>query len=441
MVYKENNSCYYKERDPPSVATSNHGGARILYLVIFKTTAIFTVWAQLHRNARDQYVGFNLYHVNGIFPFQNPMKLTIACVQLNSRRASIDANASKILHIIALAAKPPDMIVLPELALTGYHYRTAELIRPYLDNYVADIARHKAGEPVVGRSLGLAQYISQKYRCFTIMGYPEIHQEKVYNLAVVVAPNGDFIHNYRKLFLYDADYEFGCEENPEKGFRAVDLVLDKEYYLDRQPDKVYPTITTNIGICMDLNPYKFEAPFTAFEFAKSCYQQKVQLIICPMAWLSPKSPLIIPNIGDSEKLERGEALAAAHWGGAQLLTTGEIDHSAFIAEVTREDEDDIQPFVPSLPLVSTANYWVLRFFPFLKFGNHQPLHYFDRVTAVCCNRVGVEDDTMYGGTSMIMQFAPTPHELIRHNFLNPLVTLRGCLGQGEEGMLLRDVEL
>lgn len=372
------------------------------------------------------------------------MKLTIACVQINLRRASIDANRQRILQLLAACPRVPDLVVLPELAVTGYHYRSRELITPYLDDYAADKLRDEQLLPLQGKLLSLAQEISLKYQCFTLMGYPEKLNQHIYNLAALVAPNGRLLHNYRKLFLYDADYEFGCEENPDRGFRAVDIIFDKEFYLNRNPDKFYPSTRTNIGICMDLNPYKFTAPFTAWEFANACYQQQSTLILCLMAWLLPKSPLIVPNISDDDKLAQGHQLERRYFGNDVVSKdhiNTDTDHLAMVVDTTANDEADEQLFIPQQPNVLTLNYWVLRFFPFLTFGRRQGAHYFDRATVVCCNRVGVEDDVMYTGTSLIFQFGPLPIELIHHDYRNPLVQLRGCMGQGEEGVLLREVAL
>jgi len=39
---------------------------------------------------------------------------------------------------------------------------------------------------------------------------------------------------------------------------------------------------------MDINPYRFEAPFTDFEFANFHREQQSNIILCSMAWLSKK---------------------------------------------------------------------------------------------------------------------------------------------------------
>lgn len=44
---------------------------------------------------------------------------------------------------------------------------------------------------------------------------------------------------------------------------------------------------------MDLNPYKFEAPFEAYEFANFHLQAQTKLILCSMNWLYQTEKLTI----------------------------------------------------------------------------------------------------------------------------------------------------
>lgn len=44
------------------------------------------------------------------------------------------------------------------------------------------------------------------------------------------------------------------------------------------------------GICMDLNPWEFEAGFEAFELARFCRANKIDVLALPQAWLRPETP-------------------------------------------------------------------------------------------------------------------------------------------------------
>lgn len=41
---------------------------------------------------------------------------------------------------------------------------------------------------------------------------------------------------------------------------------------------------------MDINPYKFEAPWNAFEFAVHVLEVRANLVILSMAWLTREDP-------------------------------------------------------------------------------------------------------------------------------------------------------
>ncbi|XHG00178.1 hypothetical protein AWENTII_003644 [Aspergillus wentii] len=89
----------------------------------------------------------------------------------------------------------------------------------------------------------------------------------------MVDEQGEVIVNYRKSFLYYTDETWAAEGNVERGYHELSMKDDKK-------------VATSFGICMDINPYKFEAPFTAWEFANRILDSKSQLVIVSMAWLT-----------------------------------------------------------------------------------------------------------------------------------------------------------
>ncbi|ABN65423.1 Carbon-nitrogen hydrolase [Scheffersomyces stipitis CBS 6054] len=349
-------------------------------------------------------------------------RLRVACVQLNPRIGEVEANIRKV-HTILVNVPKVDLVVLPELAITGYNFPNRRAIEPYLENLALEN----------GPSIKLAKEISNKYKCFTLIGYPEISNSTIYNSAVLVGPNGSILHNYRKTFLYETDEVWGASENPEKGFSSLKLVLDKEYYLDKQANKTYPTVTTNIGICMDVNPYQFKAPFNAFEFSGSAFHQRAKLLLFPMAWLSPQSPSTKEDLTKSEKLNKGKIFNERYFSTEHKPTVNDNNVAPKLESNTL--------FVPTTPEGSTVNYWLLRFFPFMKHPNSYQSKYYETATLIACNRVGVEDDILYTGSSSIIQFSGTSSSAPQIDSANPSVNVLGSLGQGDEGVLVRDIDI
>lgn len=100
----------------------------------------------------------------------------------------------------------------------------------------------------------------------------------------MVDEQGAVIHNYRKCFLFFTDDTWASEGNVERGFKQLS-------FPSRTGAGEEDSVATSFGICMDINPYKFEAPFTDYEFASRVLGSKSQLVILSMAWVSMLDPL------------------------------------------------------------------------------------------------------------------------------------------------------
>ena len=86
----------------------------------------------------------------------------------------------------------------------------------------------------------------------------------------ILEPNGNSLPSYHKHFLYKDDKTW-CIEGDSFGYLEIKTKKGIQLKL-------------GIGICMDINPYEFKAPFNAFEFAKFCKKKDVDLIIFPTNW-------------------------------------------------------------------------------------------------------------------------------------------------------------
>lgn len=324
-----------------------------------------------------------------------PMKLRVACVQFNPLLGKIEANISKVKTLLSGVKKEIDLIVLPELSVTGYNFSSPQEISPFLE----DTSR--------GATCSLAKELSKQYGCATVIGYPETSHGKTYNSALVVDDTGKIIYNYRKTHLYETDETWGCSENEDKEFPPFALTLGKK---DQKK-----TFLTNVGICMDLNPYKFEAPFNEFEFSLSCWANDSSLIIVPTAWLSSDSPSIQDEWTPEEKQKR-----AVEW--QRKFETKNI-----------EDEEKSSNLL--------VNYWILRFFPFLSHPSNQLPSKLHKTTVVLCNRSGLEGDVLYGGSSSIIQFDPAKGQNLEVDCQNPSVEVLGSAGWANEEVLYRELEV
>lgn len=113
-----------------------------------------------------------------------------------------------------------DLLVLPEMALTGYMFKSRSEIEPYLE--VA------AGSKDDGPSLALYCELATRIGCWVLGGFAERQKptgsadgagsastpqdsETAFNSALLVSPSGDVAGTYRKTFLYDTDKTWAKE--------------------------------------------------------------------------------------------------------------------------------------------------------------------------------------------------------------------------------------
>ena len=215
----------------------------------------------------------------------------VALLQLNPRIGKINENISNVHKLLSSSTQqqptpPPqtaitttttnqqlnskfDLIVLPELAITGYNFPNSTAIKPYLESI-----------DKFGPSLNLGRELSIKYQSILVIGIRNfLMMIIIYNSCAVFNRFGQLIYNYRKSFLYETDEVWGCNENPwvpsiELDFSPTSNKIREDINVNETSETTTQLVITNIGICMDLNPYKFEAPFNKFEFSMSSYSQR-----------------------------------------------------------------------------------------------------------------------------------------------------------------------
>ncbi|KHN95768.1 protein amidase [Metarhizium album ARSEF 1941] len=253
--------------------------------------------------------------------------MRIACLQFAPQVGDVDNNLNRADAILSrVDPEALDLLVLPELAFSGYNFKSLSEISPFLEPSGSGISS------LWTRTMAL------KYDCTVITGYPEKvdptlkwpTNPEYYNAAIIVNGEGETVANYRKTHLYYTD-ETWALEGPA-GFFGQTL-----HGLGR----------TAIGICMDLNPYKFEAPWDEFEFAHHVLDCGSRLVVVSMAWIT---------------------------------------------------NDDPRQFsrMPQEPDMSTLLYWVSRFEPIIRAESCE------EVIVVFANRTGSEGQVTYAGTSAVI---------------------------------------
>ncbi|KAK4686105.1 protein N-terminal amidase, partial [Tremellales sp. Uapishka_1] len=273
-----------------------------------------------------------------------------------------------------------DLLVLPEMALSGYMFSDPTSILPYLE------------EPRIGPTSLLARSLARRLECHVIAGYPEAIPPGTpeegtsgkevagegsgvgWNSAVVVDPTGEVVGNYRKTFRFETDKNWARkgERGPEfENLMEADRSCHEgdgfQYF-----DLAEPLGRVAVGICMDMNPKDFLAPFDAYELANFCRDNSVDMLVVPMNWLDP--PAEPPNVAPEQD--------------------------------------------PEAPSEHNLNYWVARLSPL-----HDPTPGYSststptasssakEIVFVGCNRVGEEEGTKFIGTSCVMTISSSPSRI------------------------------
>lgn len=136
------------------------------------------------------------------------------------------AQARRELRELVLRAEGADLVVCPEMAISGYIFDSAEHIAPFC-------------EPAAGDTFAMLRDCAQRLGAWVVCGIAERGSDGLYNSALTVSPQGQLVHCYRKVFLYDLDQTWARpgQERP--------LILTESLG------------TLSPGICMDLNDDRF----------------------------------------------------------------------------------------------------------------------------------------------------------------------------------------
>ncbi|KAG0045956.1 Carbon-nitrogen hydrolase [Gryganskiella cystojenkinii] len=346
--------------------------------------------------------------------------MKICCLQLDPKFGEVQRNINHATKMIAhLKPEDVDVLVLPEMAFTGYVFKNKDHIRPYLE------------DAETGPSVLWAKTQALRLNAHVVVGYPERRvlnpltpfKEEFYNSQAFVSPSGTLLKTYSKHFLYYTD-ENWAEEGP--GFESFD---------------VKGLGQVGFGICMDVNPYQFKSPFRAMEFSNFHLNKKTKLILCSMAWnkgeQAPKKEKVQPKpksekskkrLEEVKKKESEPAVAGAVGNGDRNSKQNNEDNDEDSDEDSDDWEDDDSDeeeetaeerqerlqYEADVLQYETVQYWAMRMSPFFD-QKQKPAH---EAHVVIANRIGTED-----GSSCVMKLASS----------GPV--LKKVLPANEEGLL------
>jgi len=256
-------------------------------------------------------------------------KIRIALAQISCTQGDKAENIAKMEKVAAKAKKKAvDLIIFPELSLTGY------VVRDQI---------YELAETIPGQSSKTIEDIAKRTKTYIIFGMPELSektQATIYNTAVFVGPEG-FIGKYRKMYL-----------------PTHSVFEEKRYFRQGYQTEAFSTVLGKIGliICYDL--------FFP-EVSRLIRLKGAQLIVCISA--SPATrKTFFEALTVARAIENAAFLAYVNlvgledglqfWGGSRLvgpngkiLTQAKYDEEDLvICDANYTDIKPIETFVPTL---------------------------------------------------------------------------------------------
>ncbi len=256
-------------------------------------------------------------------------KIRLALAQISSKRENKEENLRKI-ELLAFKAKEQktDLIIFPELSLTGY------VVRDQL---------YELAETIPGPSTKKVEEIAKKTGLHIIFGMPEMSEKAratMFNTAVLIGPDG-LIGKYRKMYL-PTHSVFEEKRHFRPGYQAA----------------AFNTAIGSIGLCIC---YDIFFP----EVTRLTRLKGAQLIVCISA-----SPAVRKSYFEiltaARALENTAFLAYVNlvgvedglqfWGGSRLISpTGDIIRNAkydeedfVICDINFSDIRAAEAFIPTL---------------------------------------------------------------------------------------------
>lgn len=230
--------------------------------------------------------------------------MRVAAVQFKPRRGHKAEALRALCDLVRRAAPGADLVVLPEMAATGYLFRTVEAARA-------------VAEPPEGPTFQALAPLAAAHRAWLVAGFAEDAGSRLYNSALVIDPDGALAGVYRKTLLFPPDYWWA--HPGDSGYLAFDTGRGR----------------FGVGICMDLNDDRFvawaaTAGIEAIAFPTNWVQEDsdvwgywadrlrgVDAALVAANSYGPEGPIAFT--GRSAVLRRGEVLASAPATGNAVL--------------------------------------------------------------------------------------------------------------------------
>jgi predicted amidohydrolase len=230
--------------------------------------------------------------------------MRVAAVQYKAAKGRYRSSLKALRDLAEDAASGADLVVLPEMAATGYLFPNPRAAR-------------QVAEPARGPTFEVLARVAAANHCWLVAGFPEADGDRLFNSALVIDPAGALEFVYRKTLLFAPDEWWALPG--DSGYRAFDTDAGR----------------FGVGICMDLNDDGFVrwcagADLDAIAFPTNWVQEDTDVWAYWRARLSGvDAALVAANTygsegpvaftGRSAVMQRGVVLASAPFTGDAVI--------------------------------------------------------------------------------------------------------------------------
>ncbi|MCW4006626.1 MAG: carbon-nitrogen hydrolase family protein [Candidatus Bathyarchaeota archaeon] len=255
--------------------------------------------------------------------------IRLALAQMSSKRENKAENIKKIQeHTLKAKKQNADLIIFPELSLTGY------VVRDQI---------YELAETIPGPSTQKIEEIAKKTGMHIIFGMPEVSEKTkatIFNTSVLVGPEG-YIGKYRKMYL-----------------PTHSVFEEKRYFRPGYQAAVFDTALGKIGLCICYDLFFPEVTrlirlkgaqlIVAISASPAVRRSYFEIITAARALENTAFLAYVNLVGVEEGLQ--------FWGGSRLVNPAgdvvcraKVDEEDFvICDVTLSDMRAIEAFIPTL---------------------------------------------------------------------------------------------
>ena len=119
--------------------------------------------------------------------------MKVGYYQFRPSFGKVRKNVKKVIN--ALQDAKADLIVLPELAFTGYHFRDRNELKTL------------AEDPEKSSTIESLVELCQQKKFHLVTGFAEENKDNIFNSALLIGPEG-VVHTYRKLHLFNEEKNY-----------------------------------------------------------------------------------------------------------------------------------------------------------------------------------------------------------------------------------------